>query len=91
MVFSREHTVSFYPQATQRARARWETGQKVAMEKAAAEAVEEREKALENARRVRRRQKHPVLLLYPAAVFFVVLCVPLLSEVCNAPSFFGAK
>ncbi|CAM9178368.1 unnamed protein product [Scytosiphon promiscuus] len=44
-------------QATQRARARWEEGQKSAMEKAAAEAVEEREKALEDARRAFSREK----------------------------------
>lgn len=42
-------------QATQKARARWEESQKSAMEKAAAEAVEEREKALEDARRVSER------------------------------------
>lgn len=41
------------PQATQRARTRWEEGQKTAMEKAAAEAVEDREKALQDTRRVR--------------------------------------
>lgn len=40
-------------QAAERARARWEEGQKVAMEKAAVKAVEDREKALEDARRVR--------------------------------------
>ena len=47
------NALPFAPQATQRARARWEEGQKSATEKAAAEAVEEREKALEDARRVR--------------------------------------
>lgn len=51
------------PQATQRARARWEEGQKSAMEKAAAEAVEEREKALEDARRVSTKANKKNLLL----------------------------
>lgn len=56
------NALPFAPQATQRARARWEEGQKSATEKAAAEAVEEREKALEDARRV--RPKHQKALMY---------------------------
>lgn len=48
-------------QATQRARARWEEGQKVAMEKAAAQAVEDKEKALEDTRRVRQSCFYPAV------------------------------
>lgn len=49
-------------QATQRARSRWEEGQKIAMEKAAAQAVDDKEKALEDARRVRQSYLHPAVV-----------------------------
>lgn len=50
-------------QAAQRARARWEEGQKVAMEKAAAQAVEDKERALEDARRVRQSCFYPAVVV----------------------------
>lgn len=65
------NTVCCCRQATQRARARWETGQKVAMEKAAAEAVEDREKALEDARRVRKIEALSSIQYYYCMLLFL--------------------